>query len=266
MVNPKKYKRLFTFGCSFTEHEWPTWADIMGWEIGKHYQYGCSGGGNDLIAMSIPEADAKHRFTEDDLVMVMWTTKWRESRIDERNYWQTVGDLHSQEEYSENSMKEFLCSDDYYYRRDLAHMMNASIYLKARSCDFEMMSMIPHLQLISSSGYVPKPTPLRLQWIQELYKPHLRHIHKSVWERLYEDDGWEWIPIIDTSEGDGDYHPTPKKQLDYLRMTFPNLELSRNVVNKVNQAERIVRTGRMKLIRERYPRKWRNRPGVWHGQ
>lgn len=77
-------KRFFAFGCSFTEFTWPTWADIIaktlstdGWEC---YNYGNSGSGNYGILASMFAADKKHKFTDDDIIMVMWSSWNREDR------------------------------------------------------------------------------------------------------------------------------------------------------------------------------------------
>lgn len=77
-------KRFFAFGCSYTEYHWPTWADIIantlnadGWEC---YNYGNSGSGNYGMLASMFAADKKHCFTEDDVLMVMWSSWNREDR------------------------------------------------------------------------------------------------------------------------------------------------------------------------------------------
>ena len=31
----QKYNRFFSFGCSFTQYHWPTWANV----IGMHFDY-----------------------------------------------------------------------------------------------------------------------------------------------------------------------------------------------------------------------------------
>ena len=35
--------RLFTFGCSFTNYAWPTWADFLGLEFEHFENWGVSG-------------------------------------------------------------------------------------------------------------------------------------------------------------------------------------------------------------------------------
>lgn len=74
--------RLFTFGCSFTQYMWPTWADIIGYDLGiKYYNYAIAGLGNVGIQHRILEADIKHNFQKDDIVLILWTSWCREDRV-----------------------------------------------------------------------------------------------------------------------------------------------------------------------------------------
>ena len=78
-------KRFFAFGCSYTEYEWPTWADIlgrhyhnMGYEV---YNFGNSGTGNVAIMHAVTKADSDYNFTDDDIICIMWTSWSREDRL-----------------------------------------------------------------------------------------------------------------------------------------------------------------------------------------
>ena len=76
--------RIFTFGCSFTQYAWPTWADILINEnicnggIGENW--GRCGAGNQYIATKIWECNARNKFTADDLIFICWTHFDREDR------------------------------------------------------------------------------------------------------------------------------------------------------------------------------------------
>ena len=43
-------RRLFTFGCSYTSWNWPTWADLLGLEVEHFENWGHAGIGNRAIA------------------------------------------------------------------------------------------------------------------------------------------------------------------------------------------------------------------------
>ena len=73
-------KRLFTFGCSFTSHDWATWANILGYELQllhgcEFYNFGRSGAGNAYIANVISQVDQVYKFNSNDLVIVCCLVK-----------------------------------------------------------------------------------------------------------------------------------------------------------------------------------------------
>lgn len=74
--------RLFTFGCSFTQYMWPTWANIMAYDLElDFYNFGLPGLGNRGISLRMFEADIKYKFTQDDIICVLWSSWDREDRI-----------------------------------------------------------------------------------------------------------------------------------------------------------------------------------------
>lgn len=83
-------KRLFTFGCSFTYYCWPTWASVIAFDKGYNndnfINYGIAGIGNVAIAQRILEADIKFNFTDEDEIMILWSSWSREDRIKNYNY------------------------------------------------------------------------------------------------------------------------------------------------------------------------------------
>jgi hypothetical protein len=65
--------RLFTFGCSMTRYQYPTWADILGKEWEYYENWGKGGAGNLYILNSLIECLHRNHLTKDDCVMMMWT-------------------------------------------------------------------------------------------------------------------------------------------------------------------------------------------------
>lgn len=86
--------RIFTFGCSSTNYIWPTWANIISYDLNCPTQnWGVSGMGNEGIFCRMLECDLINKFTERDLILVLWSSWTREDRfIDDR--WQSYGDVH----------------------------------------------------------------------------------------------------------------------------------------------------------------------------
>jgi len=76
------YNRLFTFGCSYTEYQWATWADIINFNLGiEFHNMGLSGIGNIAIFHKMLETDIKYKFSDNDLILVNWSSWTREDRI-----------------------------------------------------------------------------------------------------------------------------------------------------------------------------------------
>ena len=85
-------KRLITFGCSFTDYSWPTWADIIALDREVAYEnWAIGGGGNQQIARR-----ALYRMTRgldaNDWVMIQWTSITREDRF-KHNRWIAEGSV-----------------------------------------------------------------------------------------------------------------------------------------------------------------------------
>lgn len=85
-------KRLITFGCSFTDYSWPTWADIIALDREVEYEnWAIGGGGNQQIARR-----ALYRMTRGfeptDAVMIQWTSITREDRF-KGNRWIAEGSV-----------------------------------------------------------------------------------------------------------------------------------------------------------------------------
>jgi hypothetical protein len=101
------YKRIFTFGCSFTNWTWPTWADIISVQTNVPvYNGGLAGLGNVGISCRILEYDMKYHFQQDDLILVMWTNWSREDRY-LNNKWKLVGNVFNNNFYDKEFIKKY---------------------------------------------------------------------------------------------------------------------------------------------------------------
>ena len=105
------HKRVFFFGCSFTNYGWPTWADAVGHTLNgqgyEYYNFGLPGSGNDLIFKTMLRAKQEYNITSDDLIMVMWTSWNREDRYtrteegDNGVAWQLQGNVLNNDVYDD---------------------------------------------------------------------------------------------------------------------------------------------------------------------
>lgn len=89
-------KRFFAFGCSMTKYAWPTWADIICDDFisrGKEaYNFANAGSGPMHTLYSVAYAKQKYNITEDDCVMIVWSSWTREDRI-VGHKWSTWGNI-----------------------------------------------------------------------------------------------------------------------------------------------------------------------------
>lgn len=101
------YKRIFTFGCSFTDYVWPTWADVVAYQTKiPTFNGGRSGIGNVGISCRIVEYDQKFKFTADDLILVMWTSWTREDRY-RNGDWLAGGNVFNNHFYDSQFLKRY---------------------------------------------------------------------------------------------------------------------------------------------------------------
>ena len=104
-------KRLITFGCSFTDYSWPTWADIIADDLGCEYEnWAMGGGGNQQIARR-----ALYRYTRGfdatDIVMIQWTSITREDRW-LNNRWLCEGSVAMSPTYRGDFMEKYWSWDN----------------------------------------------------------------------------------------------------------------------------------------------------------
>jgi len=91
-----EYKRAFCFGCSWTHYKWPTWADILRKDLDFQVQnWGLDGIGNIGIFCRMVQCNIINKFTDEDLIIVVWSGWTREDRY-LNGKWKTEGNVHVQ--------------------------------------------------------------------------------------------------------------------------------------------------------------------------
>lgn len=217
--NPKKYNRVFIFGCSFTNYIWPTWANILHFETNPGttaYNYGAAGGGNLFILCQMMAANQKHTFQQGDLILTMWSTFCREDRyIGHR--WEVPGNLWTQNFYDEQFLQKYACAKGYTVR-DLALISAGTDFMKNSSADaFAFLSVPPdwdrQFNKIHDFDNV-------LDLYQDLISSYPQVMYESVKDGH---GGWVnghkyfWPDVGGTSKIFQDYHPNTKMYLKYLQ-------------------------------------------------
>ena len=132
--------RLFTFGCSFTNYRWSTWADCLAPEFDYFENWAQSGAGNHHIFNSVMEADQRHKFTAGDTVVVCWSAAQREDRyIDGR--WHTPGSVHfAKTVYHPDYLRSHV-DDRGFLIRDLAYIKAVKRLLESCGINWRFLSM-----------------------------------------------------------------------------------------------------------------------------
>lgn len=142
-------RRLFTFGCSYTSYSWPTWADLAGIDFEFSRNWGLSGIGNRAIAERVAEANARYQFTEEDVVIVQWSSHlrndfWHMHSLKERHMgWKTAGSVFNyinQKLYDKKWIDTFFF-EPAYLMHTLNHISLTQGLLKSTGCKWFMTSI-----------------------------------------------------------------------------------------------------------------------------
>lgn len=198
-------KRLFTFGCSFTNYHWSTWADCLAPEYDSFENWGQPGGGNHYIFNSVMEADQRHRFTDGDTVVVCWSSVDREDRYVE-GQWHTPGNAHFATNIFNPEYLKTHWDERGWLIRDLAYIKAVKTLLESRQgvC-WKFLSMEDITMLTCSENNIDD--------LIQLYKDVIDAIHPSYDRTLFKDTGWP--------NRNGNSHPSPAQHLEYLDIVLP---------------------------------------------
>ncbi len=250
-----KNKRLFTFGCSFTQYIWPTWADILGKQFEYFENWGLAGAGNLYIFNSIVEADKRNQFTPNDTIVIMWSGLTRSDYYHTNSWLPNGADF----EFKHNDLTGYEIINYAYI-----HCINK--FLSSRNLNYKMLSLttLPKdskaydlykdsVDSVSVFPYKSKQKQIKLN-LENLKKTHFYQLLKSNYDR---NKGSSWPnfdeyyndPLIVTDDkiqkeikkclsdfAKGfdhlkndmillDSHPTPQDHLDALNKLFPNYSI-----------------------------------------
>jgi hypothetical protein len=186
-------KRLFTFGCSFTEYLWPTWANILGREFEIFQNWGKCGAGNQFILHALVECNQKNKLTQDDVVCIMWTNFCREDRYVNKS-WLTPGNIFGQNLYDKEFVKKFADIRGYYIR-DLSSIWLADQILEKIGCKtyfFSMVDIDNPLQIHDARDQ--NDARDQIQDLLEVYSPLIKKVHPSVHRVIFNLD-WNSRPL-----------------------------------------------------------------------
>lgn len=184
-------KRLFAFGCSFTNYRWSTWADCLAPEFDYFENWGQSGAGNEFVFNSIMECDQRNKFTADDTVIVCWTTVTREDRY-VQGRWHTLGNMFTCPIYNKDYLSTHI-DEHGLLIKTLAYIKAVKTLLESRNTQWRFLAM----DNIDSLN---------------IYKDVVDSILPSYRTVLFP-DSWP--------NRNNDPHPSPEEHLAYLDAVLP---------------------------------------------
>lgn len=269
-------QRLFTFGCSFTQYIWPTWADILGKNFQYYENWGLSGAGNLYIFNSIIEANKRHTFNNDDSIIIMWSGITRNDYYN-NNSWQPIGGDFL---FKQNDI-------DGYEVINYAYIDAIKLLFDSLKLNYKMLSLSKlsktgkaynlYKQSIDSITPFPykqhnKTVKLDLSDLKNTYfynhisSAYERHAG-SDWPKF--EDYWNNPTIvknniirqeIDKCIGEftqgyhhlsktinlWDDHPSPGEHLSAVRKLFPTFELSQNIEEWIQNFDNSIKNGGFK--------------------
>lgn len=217
----KSFNRVFTFGCSFTSFNWPTWADLLIGSLGiEGYNLGASGAGNLYIQNRFWEAYKKFNITKDDLVVFVWTTPQREDRWLGGD-WSRMGNLYTAHLWSDD-FKKNIANDYHYYMLTLSVIFQTKTFLDSIGIKygFYYMNELTVNEYEDIPGIEPEHLKSMIKFwgiSTENYPSMMKYLNLRYRESRY---GKHTRPQIKYQFRDDfihEHHPIPSEQLRYLQ-------------------------------------------------
>lgn len=237
IIIKRPVKRLFTFGCSFTEYYWPTWTEIISLDLDiPCYNYGRSGAGNQYIANTVVQADKFYNFNKDDLIIVSWTSVCREDRW-KSNTWITPGNIYTQGDY-DTAWVEKWADPVGYLVRDLASISLIKKFLDNSNSQWHMFSMCDIVNQFdqTNNAIVQPDNQDAYEKLINLYQDELACIYPSFFRVLWNNKIYDNKLLKDLEKFDGkfsDGHPNIFEHLKYLQIVFPNYQFKETTLEAV---------------------------------
>jgi|TARA_B100000586_G_scaffold227302_1_gene175240 hypothetical protein len=261
-------KRLFAFGCSFTNYAWPTYADFLSYEFDKYENWGFPGLGNRAIAERIAECHAKNNFNSNDTILVQWTSHVRNDfhtfkeieyskekfihgyfRPTNKIGWKTQGNIFGSGNLEINYDNKWINSfwDEYSY---VMYTMNEILLtqglLEATNCTWRMITISDIKKLGSDVPDIQGETSRDDIDLWE-DKPEFNCYKKAIFEGKYKDKWLEPIGLFawkrkedlytfkgpNDPESYKDFHPSHKHHYEYMnKVVRPSLNINSENNNK----------------------------------
>lgn len=228
--------RLFTFGCSFTNYFWPTWAEIL-FNLYPGENWALPGGGNKFIFQSLVECIVKNNINKDDIVIIMWSSWAREDRY-YKGGWRLDGNVYNSNLYDNNFLKKYYSEEGAIY--DSFNWICAAYkMLELLQCKYIITSVFPLFQV---REYRENWDVKDIVSDIEKYKNYFDFINKyknfTVFENMcqikYLKNTITWKKTAWSNTPCNDNHPTPLDHYSWLKNNIlPKLNLNSEEILKL---------------------------------
>jgi len=237
--------KLFTFGCSFTKYQWPTWADLLAENYTTHIQHGSPGVGNFHIYFRVMQEVSMGNICPEDTVVIMWTSILRYDLFIHdpagSGKWKSQGNILNGD-YNQECIDKFFDPVGF-YKRDVSLIHGIKLILDSIGCKYEFLSAMPLQDPILDLGFIitnvekssdVKSWPSTDYDVSEWFSESLGIIKPSVYEIIYNKN---WYSRINEHYG---FHT---HEYDYNKVRgveWPTIEdLTANRVKKEEILEEI---------------------------
>ena len=212
-------QRYFAFGCSYTNHYWPTVADFIAIGFKKFYNLGRSGSSNSYILQRLFEAHQKYNFTSDDFITVATSGIGRFSYIHkDSGDWIHSGDLYPNTGEGQPKLSQLWAEnfESYLFAldRSVFSLKMIRFILDNLNVKYKIYPAISYLPFQSRD---PATRPLLKEYI------NLHDIKDSIDTFVLKTNVWDELFGYEFKDGRIDRHPSISQHHRYFKEYFPEL-------------------------------------------
>ena len=132
-------RRLFTFGCSFTNYKWQTWADIIGTQFEEFQNWGQAGSGNFFISSNLYECHSINKITKEDVVLIMFSSIDRFDFINQNSDFETHGSVYGEHHSLYGDFVFNKWSEEFGLYNSWFSITSAKQLLDSIGCEYQLM-------------------------------------------------------------------------------------------------------------------------------
>ena len=151
--------RLFTFGCSFTNYKWQTWADIIGTQFEEFQNWGKPGAGNFFISSGLYECHSMNKITKDDVVLIMFSSIDRFDYINQNSDFETNGSIYGESHSLYGDFVFNKWSEEFGLYNSWFSITSAKQLLDSIGCEYQLMKSFNFNQIDGAKEYEKPNNP-----------------------------------------------------------------------------------------------------------